>query len=71
MAVRLLRTIDLEHRVRAHGGILEAIEFGIRADAIEDPEMATVWRGIEEQYDELRENLVFASRILNRAQRVA
>jgi hypothetical protein len=54
----------LDRRVRQHGGILEAIEWGIRSDAIENPELASVWRGIEAQYDEMRRSVVVASRIL-------
>jgi hypothetical protein len=59
-----LNTKALERRVRQHGGILEAIEWGLRSEAIEDPELATVWRGIEAHYEEMRRSLVVASRML-------
>jgi hypothetical protein len=59
-----LDTRALDRRVRQHGGILEAIEWGIRSDAIEDPELATVWRGIEAHYEEMRRSLVVASQML-------
>ena len=61
---RQMDTKALDRRVRQHGGILEAIEWGIRSDAIEDPELATVWRGIEAHYEEMRRSLVVASRML-------
>lgn len=61
---RQMDTRALDRRVRQHGGILEAIEWGIRSDAIEDPELATVWRGIEAHYEEMRRSLVVASRML-------
>ena len=64
MRRRRLDTEALDRRVRQHGGILEAIEWGIRSDAIEDPELATVWRGIEAHYEEMRQSLLGASRML-------
>lgn len=71
MTRQTLETTELDQRVRQHGGILEAIQWGIRSDAIEDPELATVWRSIEEQYEALRENLVVASRMLVASRRAA
>lgn len=62
---------DLDRRVRERGGILEAIEWGIRSDSIEDPELATVWRGIEDQYDDLRQSLIIASRMMVASRRAA
>jgi hypothetical protein len=73
-AVAAPRHIDsrtLDQRVRHHGGILEAIEWGIRSDSIEDPELATLWRGIEAQYEEMRRSMFIASRMLTMARRVA
>lgn len=64
MTRRLLETKEVDQRVRQHGGILEAIQWGIRSDAIADPELATLWRGIEDRYDDLRDRLVVASRML-------
>jgi hypothetical protein len=61
---RQLHIRELNQRVRQHGGILEAIEWGIRSDSIDDPELATVWRGIEAHYEEMRHSLVLASRML-------
>lgn len=59
-----LDTKALDLRVRQHGGILEAIEWGINSNAIEDPELATVWREIEAHYEDMRRSLVMASRML-------
>jgi hypothetical protein len=61
---RRMDTKTLDERVRQHGGILEAIEWGIRSDSIEDPELATVWRGIEAHYEKMRRRLALASRML-------
>lgn len=66
-----LDTRALDRCVRQHGGILEAIEWGIRSDAIEDPELATVWRRIEAEYEEMRRSLVLASRMLASCRRAA
>lgn len=68
---RTLETRELDERVRAHGGIIESIEWGIRSNAIADPELATVWRGIEEKYEDLRGSMVLASRIMTAARRAA
>lgn len=66
-----LDTRALDQRVRQHGGILEAIEWGIRSDAIEDPDLATVWRGIEAHYEDMRRSLLVASRMLATGRRAA
>lgn len=68
---RKMSAQDLDRRVRERGGILEAIEWGIRSSSIEDPELATVWRGIEEQYDDLRQSLIIASRMMVASRRAA
>ena len=70
-APRRMDTRTLEQRVRQHGGILEAIEWGIRSESIEDPELATVWRGIEAQYEELRRGMFVASKLLSTGRRAA
>lgn len=70
-APRRMDTRALDQRVRQHGGILEAIEWGIRSDSIEDPELATVWRGIEAQYEEMRRSMFAASRMLTTGRRAA
>jgi hypothetical protein len=68
---RQMDLLELDQRVRQHGGILEAIEWGIRSDSIDDPELATVWRGIEAHYEEMRRSLVLASRMLATRRRAA
>jgi hypothetical protein len=62
---------ELASRVRMCGGILEALEFGVQSSQIEDPELASVWQRLEEQYGDLRPNLSVANRILSAAQRAA
>lgn len=50
--------------VRTHGGVLGAIEYGLRSSDIEDPELANAWRRVEDQYGDLRPNLSVLGRIL-------
>jgi CRISPR/Cas system endoribonuclease Cas6 (RAMP superfamily) len=66
----------LDHRsladtVRNNGGILGAIEYGISADDIDDPEIANAWRRVVDQYAALRPNLVIINRGLSAARRRA
>lgn len=68
---RLMASVELDHRVREHGGIIETIEWGVTSDSIEDAELAAVWRGIEEHYADLRSQLVVASRMLVASRRAA
>lgn len=60
---------ELGRLVRTHGGILGAIEYGVRSESIEDPEIASAWRRVEEQYFHLRPNLSVLSRVLRAASR--
>lgn len=61
---------ELDRLVRAHGGVLGAIEAGVRSGAIDDPEVASAWRRVEKQYAEMRPNIVVVGRVL-RASRPA
>jgi hypothetical protein len=72
--VSMRRTLDqrsLADLVRNHGGILGAIEYGVSADDIEDPELASAWRRVVEQYAALRPNLAVINRGLTQARRAA
>ena len=44
-------TIDeLAKKVRWEGGALDAIEYGIRSEQIDDPELRELWRDLEDRY---------------------
>ncbi|MFN8628846.1 MAG: hypothetical protein U0838_00565 [Chloroflexota bacterium] len=58
---------ELARLVRAHGGILGAIEYGVRSSEIDDPELATAWRQIERQYQSMRPGLSVVGRVLAKA----
>jgi len=58
---------ELARLVRMHGGILGAIEYGVRSTEISDPELATAWRQIERQYQALRPALSIVGRVLAKA----
>ncbi len=44
----------LAEKVDWEGGVIEALEYGIRSSDIADPEVATVWRRVEQLWTELR-----------------
>jgi hypothetical protein len=66
--IATLRQVD--RLVRTHGGVLGAIEAGVRSGLIDDPEIASAWRRVEEQYAEMRPNIVVLGRVM-RASRAA
>lgn len=43
----------LAQKIRWEGGLWAALEFGIRADDITDPELADLWSRLERGYREL------------------
>lgn len=51
-------------RVRNHGGILGAIEYGLSSEDIADPELANAWRQLESRYAEIRPTLSVIGRVL-------
>jgi hypothetical protein len=68
------RTTPLDNRavaesVRNHGGILGALEYGLAADDIADPELANAWRQLEDRYATLRPMLTVIGRVLKPARR--
>lgn len=68
MAVdRITSVRGLDRVVRTHGGVLGAIEAGIRSGQIDDPEIASAWRRVEQQYAEMRPNIVVVGRVLRAA----
>ncbi len=67
---RIATVRQLDRLVRTHGGVLGAIEAGVRSAAIDDPEIANAWRRVEEQYAGMRPNIVVLGRVL-RASRAA
>jgi hypothetical protein len=61
---RITSIRQLDRLVRAHGGVLGAIESGVRSGSIDDPEVANAWRRVEQQYAEMRPNIVVVGRVL-------
>ena len=55
---------DLARLVRQHGGVLGAMEFGVFARDIEDPELANAWRQIEDSYSAMRPALQVVSQLI-------
>ena len=60
---------DLAQKVHWEGGIVATLEYGIRSDEIDDPELAALWRRMEKLYDELRPALDITDRMLRAARR--
>jgi hypothetical protein len=58
---------DLATKVRWEGGIMSALEYGIRSEEIDDPELAALWRRMEVLYDQLRPSIVATDRLLRAA----
>ena len=69
MPGRRLRTAALADLVQTYGGILGAIEYGVHAQEIIDPEIANAWAQIEKQYAVMSPNLSVVARILYRAKK--
>ena len=59
---------ELAKKVRWEGGALDAIEYGIRSEQIDDPELRELWRALEESYRALTP---LVSKIETRLQRAA
>lgn len=44
---------ELAQKVEWEGGPLDAVEYGIHADEIDDPELRELWRKLETDYRKL------------------
>lgn len=66
-----LSTIELARIVQGEGGVIGALDYGIRSSDIEDPEMASLWRRMEDLYDQLRPAVSMAQRVLYSARKRA
>jgi hypothetical protein len=62
-----MTTEELARKVRWEGGIVSALEYGIRSHEIDDPELAALWRRMEDLYDQLRPPIATADRMLRAA----
>lgn len=60
-SARLARKIEFE------GGVLAALEFGVRAEDIEDPRLRSLWQKIETRYRSLTPLVTEISQELRRA----
>ncbi len=48
-----LSTHEVAQRIAWEGGVLDAIEYGISHDQIDDPGLRTLWRQLEMRYKAL------------------
>jgi hypothetical protein len=48
-----LTTERLARKIRWEGGLLAALEYGIKAEDIADPEISALWARLAKAYDEL------------------
>ena len=68
-ATRLMTARAVAQKIQWEGGILGALEYGLRSDEIEDPELATLWRRLESLYDQIRTPMMATDRLLRGARR--
>jgi hypothetical protein len=66
---QMMNARELARKVEWEGGILGALEYGIRHEEIDDPELAALWRRLETIYDQLRPCMRAANRLLFEALR--
>ncbi len=55
----------LAQKIRWEGGLWAALEYGIKADHIEDPELAELWARLEHSYREIAPLIEAAARRLD------
>lgn len=60
----MMNARDLARKVEWEGGVLGALEYGIRSEEIDDPELSTLWRRMEGLYDQLRPSIRLTNRLL-------
>ena len=58
---------QLYHKIRWEGGVMEAMEWGIHHEDIEDPDIAAKWKVAEELYSQLRMLLPHLQKDINAA----
>jgi hypothetical protein len=66
---QMMNATELARKVDWEGGVLSALEYGIRSEEIDDPELATLWRRLECVYEQLRPSIRLANRLLGDARR--
>lgn len=57
----------LAHKVKWEGGILSALQYGVRSDQIADPSLARRWKAIEQLYVRLAPKISDLQRDLDQA----
>jgi hypothetical protein len=63
-----LSTGRLAQKVDWEGGVLEAIQYGVKAAEIEDPAIARRWKRLEQLWLKMEPDLVTLARTLRTAQ---
>jgi len=56
----------LAYKVQWEGGVTATLEYGIRSEDIDDPELALLWRRAETLWNELRPIIVEIQRELQK-----
>jgi hypothetical protein len=59
----------LAKKVEWEGGVLEAVQYGVTSDQIEDPELAAAWKEIESMWQALQPALARIDKSLSQARR--
>lgn len=66
-----LSTLELARLVQGEGGVIGALDYGVRSTDIADPEMASLWRRMESLYEQFRPAASIAQRLLYVARKTA
>lgn len=54
MAKTVYSNEDLAAKVEWEGGVIDALDYGIRAEQIADPQLAALWQKASRQFADLR-----------------
>jgi hypothetical protein len=65
----MMNARELARKVEWEGGVLGALEYGIRSEEVDDPELATLWHRMETIYEQLRPSIRLANQLLSDARR--
>jgi hypothetical protein len=57
----------LAHKVNWEGGVLGALQYGLRSEHIADPALAMQWSAIEDLYQKLMPRITELERVLGKA----
>ena len=61
---QMMNAQGLARKVEWEGGVIAALEYGIRSEEIDDPELSALWHRMETLYDQLRPCVRAANRLM-------